>query len=442
MASPSRLEIAKGSNASPMLLVIFGACRFLVLKPAVLPGSTIRTLSPVYRYRRHRTAHSVPSVLAWNLVSHHGRYVQGFTRSRARGESLTGIGSCPIGSADHSLYAEGNITSQTGGVMMRLGLILAALLCSPSLISNAAPPAQCGITSTPIKFPANAQGVPIALSDTADTLLFRLRAGQMSLDLDGNEHTYGVKDQGIDGICNGLSALNPQHCAGVTPRGECFGACQSALRAWDGTPAGAKGLFCSVGLGSGCGPTFFAPLQSAPNQDFFVSETSTNNAPPPQAPRNWVETQAAQIDPLVIPYFVLPPALRGPSFDASPGDAGVMIRTDHVGAPVFFIIGDLGNNDEIGELSARLHQLLSTSGVLPTKQQTSAFGQPVSRLTMDPPPEVAVAIFRHSSQRPNNAGSLISLTPDTIIDWINSTATDRMNRLGGADAVIQCAPHE
>jgi hypothetical protein len=86
MASPSRLEIVKGSNASPMLLVIFSACRFLILKPAVLPGSTIKTLSPVYRYRRHRTAHTasawnratafqvalrrVPSVLAWNLVSH------------------------------------------------------------------------------------------------------------------------------------------------------------------------------------------------------------------------------------------------------------------------------------------------------------------------------------------------------------------------------------
>jgi hypothetical protein len=324
--------------------------------------------------------------------------------------------------------------------MIRLRLIVMALLAAVSSVAHAAPPARCGITSPPNRFPNNDSGVQVALSETADALLFRLRSGQMNLDLDGNAHTYGVKDQGLDGICNGLSALNPPQCAGQTPRGACFSACQKALRDWDGTPEGAKRQFCSVGLGSGCGPTFVAPRQAAPNQDFFVSETATKYVRPPNGPADWVATQAAQIDPLTVPFFVLPPAMRGLPFDASPGDAGVMVRVDNAKPQVFFIVGDSGNNGEIGESSARLHQLLSVSGVLASKEDTSAFEQKVERLEMEKSPEVAVAIFRHSSKRPNNKGSLIDLTPETIIDWINKTGTDRLEKLNGSAGLLECTP--
>jgi hypothetical protein len=262
----------------------------------------------------------------------------------------------------------------------------------------------------------------------------------MSLDLDGNEHTYGVRDQGIDGICNGLSALNPPACAGVTPRGACFAACQKTIRSWDRTPGTAKELFCSVGLGSGCGATFSAPLQSAPNEDYFVSETATKYHSPPNGPNDWAETQAAQIDPLKVAYFVLPPKLRKLPFDASPGDVGVMIRTDGSRPPVFFIIADSGNNNELGESSGRLHQLLSTSGALPTKPAISAFGDKVIRLWMDASPAVVVAIFRHSSDRPNGTGNMVNLTPETITDWIDRTGADRLNKLGGPAALLACAP--
>lgn len=263
---------------------------------------------------------------------------------------------------------------------------------------------------------------------------------QMSLNLDGAPRTYGVRDQGIDGICNGLSALNPPECAGKTPRGSCFTACQQALRDWDGTPADATRKFCSVGLGSGCGSTFKAPRQSPPNDAFFVSETSTKYVRPPSGPANWVETQAAQLDALTIPFFVLPPAMRQLPFDASPGDVGVMMRIDRTRPEAFFIIGDLGNNGEIGESSARLHQLLSPSGNLPTKEQTSAFGEKVERLTVNGSPAVAVAIFRHSSKRPGGRGTSIDLTPETIMDWINKTGADRLSKLGGVANLLSCAP--
>ena len=336
------------------------------------------------------------------------------------------------------IWFDGEAWSRGSGAARWQWLLLAGLLVAAS--GTAAVAAQCGITGPAVRFPANAQGVAIATSATADALLFRLRPGQMSLDLDGNEHTYGVRDQGLDGICNGLSALDPPDCAGVTPRGRCFAACQAALRAWDRTPDGARRLFCSVGLGSGCGATFSAPLQTGDNAAFFVSETATKYAPPPGAARTWIQTQAAQIDPLAVPFFVLPPALRRLPFDASPGDAGVMVRTDGARPPAFFIIGDSGNNGEIGESSARLHQLLSRSGTLRTKTETSAFGESVARTAVDGSPEVAVAIFRHSAVRPGDAGSLIQLTRDTVVDWINRTGADRLARLGDADALIACAP--
>ena len=324
---------------------------------------------------------------------------------------------------------------------MRMYWIICVFLLVSST-SGGAPLSSCGVTSAPIRFPANNRGVLIAISKDSDALLFRLRAGQMNLDLDGNEHTYGIRDQGIDGICNGLSALHPSNCAGVTPRGLCFAACQKAIQAWDGTPASAKTLFCSVGIGSGCGKTFVAPLQPAPNQDYFVSETATKYVRPSGGPANWVEMQAAQLDSLLVPYFVLPPALRKLPFDASPGDAGVMVRTDGMVPPVYFIIGDLGNNDDIGESSAQLHKLLSTSGRLPKKQETSAFGKMVTRVEMDNSPEVAVAIFRHSSERPGGVGSSINTTATTVVAWINNAGAQRLGKLGGPSNLIHCAPTE
>src|SRR5579875_3619471 len=115
--------------------------------------------------------------------------------------------------------------------MVKLALLVVALVTAFGRPSVAAPDA-CGIEVAPAKFP-NQNGVFIAIDAVHDALLFRLPRNHMSLDLDGNEHTYGIRDQGIDGICNGLSALNPPACAGVTPRGACFAACQQAIRAWD-----------------------------------------------------------------------------------------------------------------------------------------------------------------------------------------------------------------
>lgn len=319
-------------------------------------------------------------------------------------------------------------------------LLWAAAVCS----LQAQTPTNCGLASPLPIFPAvtstNNNGVQIGTNAAADALLFRLPAGRLSLDLDGAPTTYGVLDQGIDDLCNGLSPLSPPECRGVAQRGACFAACRAAIRAWDRTPAGARSLFCSIGVGGGCGPSFSAPLQPPPNDLFFVSQTSVKYAAPPGAPSNWLETQAAQLDSLQVPYFVLPPRMRAQPFDASPGDAGVMIRTDRPHDPVFFIIGDGGNNSQIGEASARAHQLLSTTGVLPTRQTTNAFGQPVSRVWADAPPTLAVAIFRHTSQRPGGTGSLISLTPETINAWIQQTGAAGLARLGGAEALAHCAP--
>jgi hypothetical protein len=80
---------------------------------------------------------------------------------------------------------------------------------------------------------------------------------------------------------------------------------------------------CSVGLGGGgCGIPKVR-LQSAPNQDWFVSETSVHPAPPAGTSlAQWLRLQEGQLDSVEIPYFVIPGGFRGLPWDASPGDVG------------------------------------------------------------------------------------------------------------------------
>jgi hypothetical protein len=56
------------------------------------------------------------------------------------------------------------------------------------------------------------------------------RTNGLELDFDGSPHAYGLRDQGEEGICNGLAPLAPP-CHGKY-RGACFGVCESTFAAW------------------------------------------------------------------------------------------------------------------------------------------------------------------------------------------------------------------
>ncbi len=104
----------------------------------------------------------------------------------------------------------------------------------------------------------------------ADDTLF-IRTAEMQLDIDGSPNAYGVGDQGVEDICNGLGPLEPAKCRGRV-RGDCYGACQAAFRSWDGKLSTLGQKMCSIGLGGGGCSTPSVRSQEPPRSDWFVSE--------------------------------------------------------------------------------------------------------------------------------------------------------------------------
>src|SRR5205085_1863161 len=182
-------------------------------------------------------------------------------------------------------------------------------------------------------------GKSITLHD--DALFFRTK--ELQLDIDGSPSAYGVRDQGLEDICNGLGPREPPECRGKN-QGPCYAACQTAFRSWREQDHGdlqkLDKWMCSIGLGGGGCETPRVSLQAAPRQEWFVSETSVKLAPPQGATiSDWVKTQPAQLDSQSIPYFVIPNAFRGPPWDATPGDVGAIMESANA-APVLCIVGD------------------------------------------------------------------------------------------------------
>ena len=267
-----------------------------------------------------------------------------------------------------------------------------------------------------------------------DTLLFS--TPNVELDIDGSPRAYGVRDQGTENICNGLGPLNPPACRGKV-QGACYAHCQAAFRSWNGRPQDLGRVMCSIGLGGGSCGVPNVRLQSSPNQDWFVSETSYHPAPPSGIPvSTWIAGQAGQMDSLEIPYFVIPGGFRGMPWDASPGDVGVVV--DARGGAVAFVIGDSGG--ALNEGSARLLAQLRGLAQLPTQRRRNAFGQEVERLSGAVAGDYRVAIFRHSNRRlPGHGGIVLAVTAADLPDFIRRTAAERLERLGGPERVLACS---
>ena len=310
--------------------------------------------------------------------------------------------------------------------MLRLLFLCMAIL--PLAASSAQPPPVCPGRATLADFAAK----DIFVMD--DTLLFQ--TGDIQLDIDGSPRAYGVRDQGSENICNGLAPLRPPECRGRV-QGSCFAHCQAAFRSWNGRPQDLGQVMCSVGLGGGgCGVPAVR-LQSAPDQDWFVSETSVHPAPAAGiSVANWIVRQEGQLDSLRLPYFVIPGGFRRLPWDATAGDVGIVI--DNVsGRSAAFLIGDTGGS--LNEGSARLLAALRGIDRLPTVRRRNAFGQEVDRLTGALSGDFRVAIFRHSAQRLAGQSAVLSLAAADLPAFIEATMTARLARLGGAGRVRACS---
>lgn len=276
---------------------------------------------------------------------------------------------------------------------------------------------------------------PITLAD--DTLFFSSRG--LQLDHDGSPSAYGVHDQGLENICNGLAPLQPPQCRGLN-RGACFKACQSAFSAWSRAGAHLNTLgasMCSIGLGGGGCSTPSVRLQPAPRQDWFVSETSVHVAPPAGTPMaGWIAMQAAQLDPAKIPYFVIPGRFRdGSKWDATPGDAGIVLDAG-TGRTAAFVVGDTGG--ALDEASTAVHAALRGGTPPPMGQRTSALGETVDSFLAGTDGDFRIAIFRHTASRIGSSLTL-TLTSDQLGPWIETTTRDRLQAIGGIERVRACA---
>jgi hypothetical protein len=265
-----------------------------------------------------------------------------------------------------------------------------------------------------------------------DTLLFT--TSSLALDIDGHPRAYGVRDQGTENICNGLAPLRPPRCHGRV-RG-CTPECRAAFRQWNGRPQDLRLVMCSVGLGGSDCHEPHVHLQPAPDQEWFVSETSLHPAPPAGTLlAQWLPRQEAQLDSLQIPYFVIPGGFRRLPWDASLGDVGVVIAAD--GNAIPFIVGDAGPS--LGEASAKLLARLRGVDHLPTSQAANAFGVQVDRLGGAMNGDFRVAIFRHSAQRIPGRSNVLSLGTGEIPGFIERVARERLGPVGGAEGVRRCS---
>lgn len=302
-----------------------------------------------------------------------------------------------------------------------IAALVLMLLCAPALA------ATC--SGSQVLPPHNGKSILLA----NDTLFFKTNA--ISLDLDGSPRAYGVRDQGLDSICNGLAPLRPIECKGKN-KGVCFSACTIAFREWNGNPATLGKSMCSIGLGGSHCSKPQVRLQSSPDQAWFVSETSVHPKPPADAPSGWRTTQAAQLDSLQIPYYVITGGFRKLPYDATPGDVGIIVDANS-GRSAKFIIGDSGGS--IAEASAKLLATLQGMAALPTKTKTSAMKEPVQRMEGAlSNGDYRVAIFRHTSQHGDDGPLNLSIEANDIPAFIETTASDRLAAIGGISTVIAC----
>lgn len=266
-------------------------------------------------------------------------------------------------------------------------------------------------------------------------VFFRTR--ELELDFDGSPIAYGVRDQGQENICAGL-APNSGVCRGKF-RGACYPVCRNTFAAWSqggANPATLGKTMCSVGLGgSGCSVPQ-GRLQSAPAQDWFVSETSLKTSPEKgPATGAWLQGQAAQLDPSTVRYLVIPSSLRGAPWNLGFGDVGVAVNAV-TGEQVPFILGDGGG---LGEGSVSLLASLRPQNPPRLTEVRSALGENVMRYTSGISGDFRFVIFPGSAQRVAGSKTVMALPASQLPQWIETTATTLFRDKSSKTEVLACS---
>ena len=287
-----------------------------------------------------------------------------------------------------------------------------------------------------------------------DTLLFITNV--LAIDIDGSKYSYGMHDQGVENICNGLSPIAPSRCQNTYQQSDkgngCFKYCVQKFKEWheSGRDIDKLGEFMrSIGLGGSCGVIPKVMLQPYPNTEMFVSHTSVRYGPWVKGqPVELIERQEAQIEPFEVPFFVIPGKFRNQQWDATPGDYGVAIHAQDPKRFVLFVVGDVGGN--LNEGSAKLHELLRGKKLSPHMMK-NAIGKVVARygdISLNKfddgsDLDLRIAIFRHTSSYDKRMSGEVIILQDAhnqeeLIEMIARRANEELNKFGGVEAVLAC----
>lgn len=243
------------------------------------------------------------------------------------------------------MYAERNPPSGRGRktVAIRQSSFRAAsrgVVAFTVVLSSAGTSAQCPLTLESTF--AHAEIGPVKIFRDAQTQAIAF-ASQMQVNTDGAPDSYHPDDIGITHICNGVSIGSA-----CTWKPQCLPEFRQAKA--EGFKGPQKICFFAMATDARGVPIIQGP--DDPKPGYFVSTTALHQ------PGANVRTPQAQLDSNTVPFAVIPGSWQtskkpGPQL----GDVGVAYRRS-TGQTAFFVIGDTGPRNKLGEGSVALHQAL------------------------------------------------------------------------------------
>lgn len=208
------------------------------------------------------------------------------------------------------------------------------------LLSAAGTSAQCPlIPETNI---AHAETGPVKIFRDAQTQAIAF-ASQMQVNTDGAPDSYHPDDIGITHICNGVSVG-----ASCSWKAACLPEFKQAKAEQFRGPT----KICFFAMATDARGVPIIQGSADPKPGYFVSTTALHQ------PGANLRTPQAQLDSNSVPFAVIPGYWQtskkpGPQL----GDVGVAWRRSN-GKTAYFVIGDTGPRNKLGEGSVALHQAL------------------------------------------------------------------------------------
>jgi hypothetical protein len=233
-------------------------------------------------------------------------------------------------------------------------------------------------------------------------------ASQMQVNTDGAPDSYHPDDIGITHICNAVS---------VGPSRTWKAQCLPEFRQADAEGFRGPTRICFFAMATDASGAPLIQGTTDPKPGYFVSTTSLKQ--PGQSSR----TPQAQLDSNTVPFAVIPTTWQrsgqpGPRL----GDFGVAYRRSN-GKLAYFVIGDTGPRNKLGEGSVALHQALGNAPFVTRNGVRRALKRIGGR-------DVLYLLFPSSAQ----TGERLDAAS------IERMARPLLERFGGVERLQACAP--